>query len=285
MKISVITSAYNQAHLIQKTLIGLEMQTFTDFEWIIADDGSVDGLKQWVSTKFDGIEGKFPVKYVAHEKNIGYRYGQIINKAVEVAEGEYLVIINADSYPAPDFLEQLLKVLEPNRLVAGVRMNVNDEGTVVSEDWRLSTVFYDEKATKLNVGIYPNVWTKMTLNSMGISRELFKNLGGMYDGYLGYGKEDWDLCMRAYFAGAECWWALTAILYTENHPGREDTPANTAIFEKRLEEFRAKSSSSEKEKLMRQKLNDPAAIQRSKDNLEQKKKILESDSYEEEEDL
>jgi glycosyltransferase involved in cell wall biosynthesis len=46
MKASVIMSTYNSVEWIEKVLWGFSAQSFTDFEIIIADDGSTEETKQ-----------------------------------------------------------------------------------------------------------------------------------------------------------------------------------------------------------------------------------------------
>ena len=43
--ITVFTPTYNRAHLLPRLYESLCRQTFTDFEWVIVDDGSTDGTK------------------------------------------------------------------------------------------------------------------------------------------------------------------------------------------------------------------------------------------------
>ena len=60
MKLSVIITTYNSEDWLRKVLIGYSVQTETDFELVIADDGSTIKTKQVIesfSSKF-----KYPKK-------------------------------------------------------------------------------------------------------------------------------------------------------------------------------------------------------------------------------
>jgi glycosyltransferase involved in cell wall biosynthesis len=46
MKLSVIITTYNSEDWLRKVLIGYSVQTETDFELVIADDGSTEKTKQ-----------------------------------------------------------------------------------------------------------------------------------------------------------------------------------------------------------------------------------------------
>ena len=55
MKISVIMSTYNSVQWLEKVLWGFSIQTTTDFEIIIADDGSKAETKE----KIEAAKKKF----------------------------------------------------------------------------------------------------------------------------------------------------------------------------------------------------------------------------------
>ena len=42
MIVSILTPTYNRAHTLQRLYNTLQKQTFTDFEWLVIDDGSTD---------------------------------------------------------------------------------------------------------------------------------------------------------------------------------------------------------------------------------------------------
>jgi glycosyltransferase involved in cell wall biosynthesis len=228
MQFSVITSAYNQLPLLKKAHGFWKQQINNDFEWIIADDGSSDGTIEWC--KQNGI------RYVT-QPDEGYRLTSILNKATAIAKGDYLTWVMADTYPSPQYLEQLSRYVHPERILNGIRMNVDGEGNVVSPDWRISRMFYlPENAGAVKV-IHPTPWQLMTLNSMCMSKDLLNQLGGWDEGYKYYGKMDWDVPAHAHFTGKYLYWVMGAIVYHLDHEDRADHPENTAHFIKRLNQF------------------------------------------------
>ena len=54
--LTVFTPAYNRRHTIGRTYDSLCRQTCKDFEWLIIDDGSSDGTRQWVESLGDKVE-------------------------------------------------------------------------------------------------------------------------------------------------------------------------------------------------------------------------------------
>lgn len=249
MKFSVIVSSYNQLDILKERVIpAYKNQTFKDFELIIADDGSSDGTEQFCQENGD------IVNYFVTQPDEGYRLVEIYNKAAKVATGDYLIFSASDSYPKEDYLEHFAKVVSPDKMHNGIRVNVDEEGMVVGPDWRVDMVFFEIEG-KDEVKIYhPRPWELMTLNTMCMPREAFEKMGGIHEGYKGYGKMDWDMAAWCHFNGISLWWCPQSIVNHIKHVEKEDTEANTALFKERLEGFKSKErKSQEKARLILQK--------------------------------
>src|SRR5690349_24094801 len=108
-KVSVVVPNYNYARFLDLRIRSLLNQTFTDFELIIADDGSTDG-SQDVIRKYTGDPRVKPVFYT---KNSGLIY-QRWNDGAALARGEYLIFPGSDDSAEPTLLERLVKVLDEN---------------------------------------------------------------------------------------------------------------------------------------------------------------------------
>jgi hypothetical protein len=80
----------------------------------------------------------------------------------------------------------------------------------------------------------------MTLNTMCMPKKMWDEMGGIFPGYEGYGRMDWDMAMWAWFEGYELWWASQALAEHTIHKEREDTPENIKLYEERYEQFQAK---------------------------------------------
>lgn len=231
MKFSVITSAYNQLPMIIENHSHWMKQTMQDFEWIIADDGSDDAVVQWANE--NGIK-------VVTQPHTVYNLASILNKATEVAEGEHLAWVMGDSYPSPHYLEELSKHVADDRILSGLRMNVDKGGRIISPDWRVRCVFWDLSQPLVKV-YHPRPWELMTLNSMCMPKKLLLELGGWNEGYKGYGREDWDVPAHAYYKGKQLYWTPNAIIYHREHKPQDENEKNITYFERRLELFRSLS--------------------------------------------
>ena len=104
--VSVITPAYNAERTIQETVESVLAQTFTDFEFIIINDGSTDATLEVVDRFSD------PRLQVFTFDNSGPQKSR--NRGISRASGQYISFIDADDLWTPDKLELQLKVLKQN---------------------------------------------------------------------------------------------------------------------------------------------------------------------------
>ncbi len=124
--ISVIMSVYNGELYLAEAIESILHQTFTDFEFIIIDDGSTDKTKEIISSFSDRR-----IKVIENKKNIGLSTS--LNKGASIARGKYLARMDADDISLPERLAIQTEFLEahPEIGLVGCNANVIDEhGTV-----------------------------------------------------------------------------------------------------------------------------------------------------------
>lgn len=116
MKISVIVSTYNAEEWLEKVLIGYSVQTYKDFELIIADDGSKPSTKALI----DKYKANYPVpiRHLWHE-DLGYRRQEILNVAIVKANNDYILMTDGDCIPRKDFVEVHAKLSEKGKFLSG----------------------------------------------------------------------------------------------------------------------------------------------------------------------
>lgn len=116
MKQSVVISTYNQPAWLNKVLLGYLYQTFTDFEVLIADDGSDERTTEVIDT-FQQV-ADFPIRHLWHADD-GYRRQTILNRALLEAAHDYIIMTDGDCIPRRDFLAVHARYARPGRFLSG----------------------------------------------------------------------------------------------------------------------------------------------------------------------
>ena len=101
--ISILTPAYNRAHVLHRAYESLKRQKTRDFEWVVVDDGSTDGtpalLERWRA------EADFPIAWYRYENNRGRNAA--VNSGAKLVSGDYTMILDSDDELLDDALETI----------------------------------------------------------------------------------------------------------------------------------------------------------------------------------
>jgi len=108
-KVTVITPLYNNKHYVLETMKSIDAQTYSDFVYVILDDGSHDNSGKTVANH---IKGKSNYFYLYH-KNVGE--AETVNKGWEICNSEYFTQVNSDDVAMPNLLEEMVANLDKNR--------------------------------------------------------------------------------------------------------------------------------------------------------------------------
>lgn len=106
--ISVIVPVYKVERYLRECVDSILMQTFTDFELILVDDGSPDRCPQ-ICDEYAARDSRVKV---IHQANGGLSAAR--NAGIEIAQGEYLTFIDSDDYVSPAYLQKLYDALIEN---------------------------------------------------------------------------------------------------------------------------------------------------------------------------
>lgn len=114
--VSIIIPMYNCESYIRRCLDSLIKQTYSNVEIIVVDDGSKDNS----ATIVKEIQLKSKKIIYIYQENSGP--GVARNKAIEVANGKYLLFVDSDDYLSDNYVTSLVKSAEKNNselVVAG----------------------------------------------------------------------------------------------------------------------------------------------------------------------
>lgn len=115
-KVSVIISTYNQPDWLEKVLWSYNIQTETDFEIIIADDGSTSETKKRID-EFK-ISSKLHIHHV-WQTDEGFQKTKILNESILKATSDYLIFTDGDCIARRDFVETHLRLRKENCFLSG----------------------------------------------------------------------------------------------------------------------------------------------------------------------
>ena len=140
MLISVIVTTYNSVTPLVASLNSFARQTASDFEVVVADDGSTNETRDAILSLQP--EMPFPLVHVRQE-NHGFRVARVRNLALNHASGEYIVFVDGDCFVLPDFVAVHRRLAEPGYFVSGKRSWLREDFThrwlsAPSYDGRLS---------------------------------------------------------------------------------------------------------------------------------------------------
>lgn len=148
--------------MIERTIKSVQRQTFSDFEYIIVDDGSTDETEEVVSKyqKFSAI------RYIKKE-NTGS--GHTRNVAVEHATGDFITFLDSDDEALPEWLETVAKEIKDETGIVSV-----GAVRVVGNKKRILELPYE-------INVYGKMErVKFTCGSLIMRREIFVAVNG-YD--------------------------------------------------------------------------------------------------------
>ena len=122
-KVSVLMPVYNGEHYLREAVESILDQTFTDFEFIIVDDGSTDNTWQ-ILQSYAASEPR--IVLVRNETNV--RVARSLNKGLGLARGEYIARMDADDVSLPERLAKQVAFLDesPDVGVVGCAIHVID---------------------------------------------------------------------------------------------------------------------------------------------------------------
>ena len=181
-KVSVIIPAYNAMTYLPETLESVLQQTFTDFEVLIVDDGSLDNIVQWANGLTDDR-----VKFI-FQSNEGVSTAR--NLAISKASGDYIAFLDADDLWEKTKLEKQAQFLDDNPTVGLVAtwMILTDKqgnpGVEVKIDFEQGNI----RKELIEISLIP-------CGSIPMVRRVCFDKVGLFDPTLRFG-EDWEMWTR-----------------------------------------------------------------------------------------
>ncbi len=106
--VSVIMPVYNAEKYVGEAIESILNQTFTDFEFLIFNDGSTDNSSKIIKSYKDDR-----IIFFDYKENFGYV--KHLNDGIKLAKGEYIARMDADDISLPERFQKQYDFLEKNK--------------------------------------------------------------------------------------------------------------------------------------------------------------------------
>ena len=131
-------------------LNSLKYQTFKDFEVILVDNGSLYNLYIELKKQLETLNEDLNLKLIRNKRNLYFVSGS--NKAIKIAKGKYICLLNYDVIVSPNYIEKMVEFLEAHP----------DAGMITPK----IKVFRD-KSILWNTGAYLNFRSAIVIGNRG----------------------------------------------------------------------------------------------------------------------
>ncbi|RAI91894.1 glycosyltransferase [Algoriphagus yeomjeoni] len=111
MKFSVIIPVYNRPDELGELLQSLKTQNYHDFEVIVIEDGSTIDSSEIIEV----FKSQLPIQYLI-QPNTGQGFAR--NNGMEIAKGDFFVILDSDVLLPEDYLQKLSQAIQDRNLDA-----------------------------------------------------------------------------------------------------------------------------------------------------------------------
>ena len=109
----MIVVNYNaEPDMMGRCLDSLARQTFAGIEVLVVDNGSTNGSPAWIAAHHPAV------RLIELGRNTGFAGG--VNRGVEAARGDYLLVSNCDVEYMPTAVAEMMAVLDDHPEAAGV---------------------------------------------------------------------------------------------------------------------------------------------------------------------
>ena len=278
-KVSIIIPVHNCLSLTEACLNSLELHTDPkEIELIIVNDASDEEVRLALISRAKLLnENGFQTSILRNEVRNSFSANN--NMAAKEAKGEYLCLLNNDTYVTPGWLDGMLELFSrhKNLAVVGNKHLFPASGLLhhcgIGLDYEGHPFhFHPHETPDLPSANYEREVQIVSFASVLIKTEIYRKLSGLDESYRN-GYEDCDFCLRARRQGYEIAYTPASVIYHygQSTPGRTDTDgANWSVFKEKwpstaLRDFESVSNADKK--FDEAVLNMPRRFSRSKDGI------------------
>ncbi|MBN1154078.1 glycosyltransferase [candidate division KSB1 bacterium] len=213
---SVIITAYNRPHLLERALISLAHQSVLPDELIVSDDGSQEDILSVLKA----FKSQFDRSFIyTRQEDRGFRLARCRNNGIRASRGDYIIFLDQDLIYTKYFIETLMQQRRIGRFCTSYPVRLSEEQTgnididmitncqfdsiitskqhrKIKKQFLKDRLYYYLKLTGLRAQ-----GAKLRGGACGINRADIVRVNGYDENYIGWGNEDDDLAHRLYRSG------------------------------------------------------------------------------------
>jgi glycosyltransferase involved in cell wall biosynthesis len=210
--LSLIINTYNQPDYLGRVLRGVLRQSSSPEEVLLADDGSSEEtgalFQVWAAKQ------AFKTAHVWQEHQ-GFRRARVLNQAIARAGSDYLVFLDGDTLPHPQFIADHREAAVRDAFLQGHRALLRKRGA----SWFGLGEFEPDRRRALWLGQIQGLkhafrWPRALVRTrpdlrgirgcnLGIWREDLVRVNGYNEAFVGWGREDSELAVRLMNTGRQ----------------------------------------------------------------------------------
>lgn len=244
--ISLIITTYNWKEALAAVLKSAFAQSELPKEIIVADDGSREDTRELVKE----MAKVSPVPLLhSWQEDRGFRASESRNKAMALATGEYIVIIDGDMVLHPDFIKSHKAAVRRGQFLQGKRVLLNPSATKATiagaqKSYNFFSGGIKNRFNAINSPFLSGLFSKKTNGlkgvrscNMGFWREDMVRVNGFNEDFVGWGREDSEFVVRLQNSGIQRKnLKFGGVAYHLHHHenARTSLPANDQILEQAI---------------------------------------------------
>ena len=230
-KVSIVILNWNGQKYLEQFLPSVLAGNYTNYEVIVADNGSVDNSVSFLEKNFPGI------RLIRFTENYGFAKGY--NEALKQVQSDYYCILNSDVEVPPGWLQPMVELLEKDKTIAACQPKLLSyhnkkmfEYAGGAGGWLDKYGYPFARGRVFDIseedhGQYdqaePIFWASGA--ALFIRSSVFHEMKG-FDGYFFAHQEEIDLCWRIQLAGYKIYACPSSIVY---HVGGGTLPKGNSL--------------------------------------------------------
>lgn len=205
MQISIIITTFNWKEALELSVRSVFHQTQLPSEIIIADDGSGEDTREMITA----LQEDSPIPIVhSWQENKGFRLSRSRNKALSIARGDYIILLDGDIVVEKHFIEDHREAARKGYFVQGARVLLNEQCTKTALEQKevtftLTDPGMENRKNSIRSDLLSKIFSFSTQRLTGIKtcnfafwREHAETVNGFNEDFVGWGREDSEFSAR-----------------------------------------------------------------------------------------